>query len=205
MGRGEHGRKDAILDQATQLFAERGYEGTSMADLAERVGLRKASLFHHFASKEQLRSAVLERLVQRITTLIGEEAESKSASTDYAQKLDALTDAIVHVLGEQPFAARLLLREAMEWDSSDGGTLAEALAGSLATGERFIQAGQAAGSFAPGDPKHIIASLMGMHLIPFAIGGVMDQFMGQAPWTPEFITARRKVMREQVRAMLVRR
>ena len=44
-------RREEILDQATQLFAERGYEGTSMADLAERVALRKASLFHHFGEQ----------------------------------------------------------------------------------------------------------------------------------------------------------
>lgn len=205
MGRGEHGRKDAILDQATRLFAERGYEGTSMADLAERVGLRKASLFHHFASKEQLRRAVLERLVQRITALVGAEAESKPATTDFAQKVDALTDAIVHVFGEQPYAARLLLREAMEWGTGNGGTLAEALAGSMAMSEKFIIAGQQAGAFVPGDPKQIVASFMGMHLLPFAMGGVMEQFMGQPPWTPEFIAARCRAMREQVRAMLLRR
>jgi AcrR family transcriptional regulator len=41
-------RKEEIVAEATRLFAERGYEGTSMGDLAERVGLRKASLFHHF-------------------------------------------------------------------------------------------------------------------------------------------------------------
>ena len=54
-------RREEILDQATQLFAERGYEGTSMADFAERVALRKASLFHHFASKEALYVEVLAR------------------------------------------------------------------------------------------------------------------------------------------------
>ena len=55
-----------ILDEATRLFAERGYEGTSMGDLAERVGLRKASLFHHFASKEVLYTAALGRLIETV-------------------------------------------------------------------------------------------------------------------------------------------
>ena len=59
-------RRDQILDEATRLFAERGYDGTSMSDLAASVGLRKASLFHHFASKEELKSAVLDRLVREV-------------------------------------------------------------------------------------------------------------------------------------------
>ena len=52
-------RKEEIVAEATRLFAERGYEGASMGDLAERVGLRKASLFHHFASKDVLYATVL--------------------------------------------------------------------------------------------------------------------------------------------------
>src|SRR6476659_3966469 len=105
-------RRDEILDEATRLFAERGYEGTSMADLAERVGLRKASLFHHFASKEVLYAAVLERLVQAVG-----EAMMKAAvqSGSFTERLDNLSDGITVVLGEQPFAARLLIREVMDW------------------------------------------------------------------------------------------
>ena len=63
-------RKEEIIVVATQLFAERGYEGTSMGDLAERVGLRKASLFHHYASKDELYCAVLERLVGSLGQLV---------------------------------------------------------------------------------------------------------------------------------------
>ena len=45
---------ERLLAAATQLFAERGYGGTSMADIAERVGVRKASLYNYYASKEEL-------------------------------------------------------------------------------------------------------------------------------------------------------
>src|ERR1700722_5940543 len=90
-------RREEILDEATRLFAERGYEGTSMADLAERVGLRKASLFHHFASKEQLRRAVLERLVQRITAKLASASQEmpRDDHDGFAKHLDTLTDSVV--------------------------------------------------------------------------------------------------------------
>jgi AcrR family transcriptional regulator len=43
-----------ILVEAAALFAERGYERTSMRDLAERCGISKSLLYHHFADKEAL-------------------------------------------------------------------------------------------------------------------------------------------------------
>src|SRR5690348_9509885 len=93
-------RKDAILDEATRLFAERGYAACSMADLAECVGLRKASLFHHFPSKDDLYGAVLERLTRSIAETI-----SRSVSTDgaYHEQLDRMSDGMVSAFGEQPF------------------------------------------------------------------------------------------------------
>ena len=74
MARGDKGnkRRDSIVDEATRLFAERGYAGASMADLAERVGLRKASLFHHFPSKELLYAAVLERPVNELGAVVSQ-------------------------------------------------------------------------------------------------------------------------------------
>ena len=46
--------RDAVLTAAVRLFNERGYEATSMGDLAERLGITKSSVYHHITSKEQL-------------------------------------------------------------------------------------------------------------------------------------------------------
>ncbi len=47
-------RRKELTRIAARLFAERGYQGTSLADLAEALGVQKASLYHHIASKEDL-------------------------------------------------------------------------------------------------------------------------------------------------------
>jgi len=178
-----------------------------MADLAERVGLRKASLFHHFASKEQLRRAVLERLVQRVTAALSSAASDQKGPDDgaFVKRIDVLTDAVVTMLGEQPYAARLVLREAMEWDATSKDSLCEAFNDSMRAGEKFLVAAQQAGACPSGDPKQIVASLMGIHLLPFALGGVMERFTGNAPWNESFVAARRSAVREQVRALLLPR
>jgi TetR/AcrR family transcriptional regulator, cholesterol catabolism regulator len=47
-------RREELTRAAARLFAERGYQGTSLADLAEAVGVQKPSLYHHIAGKEDL-------------------------------------------------------------------------------------------------------------------------------------------------------
>lgn len=132
-------RREEILDEATRLFAERGYEGASMADLAERVGLRKASLFHHFASKDVLYAAVLARLVEDVGGAI---IESASLPGTFAERLDAIADGVTAVLGAQPFAARLLIREVMDWGPVVRDHLADMMMHVFAASEAFVRAGQ---------------------------------------------------------------
>jgi len=47
-------RRGVILARATEAFVTHGYAGTSMADLARAIGIQKASLYHHFPSKQAL-------------------------------------------------------------------------------------------------------------------------------------------------------
>ncbi|KGQ22192.1 TetR/AcrR family transcriptional regulator [Thermus filiformis] len=50
----EASTKTRILQEAARIFAEKGYEGASMQDLAQALGLSKAALYHHFRSKEEI-------------------------------------------------------------------------------------------------------------------------------------------------------
>jgi TetR/AcrR family transcriptional repressor of nem operon len=54
--------REQVITQASALFRERGFRGTSIGDVLARTGLQKGSLYHHFASKEELGHAVLDRL-----------------------------------------------------------------------------------------------------------------------------------------------
>jgi len=59
--------KAALLDEATALFAERGYAGTSLEDVASASQVTRGAVYHHFASKQALFEAVLDLQEGRVT------------------------------------------------------------------------------------------------------------------------------------------
>jgi TetR/AcrR family transcriptional regulator len=195
-------RKEEIIDVATLLFADRGYEGTSMNDVAERVGMRKASLFYHFATKDVLYEAVLDRLVSAFALAL---ANAYRGEGTFAERLEAAADTLTGALAQEPCAARLLLREAMDWGPVMRGKLHGAVVDVLEAGAAFVQAGQQAGEFVDGDAKHLVLTALGAHFIPFAIGHLVERFVGVGPFDERFVAARRAAVRRQVRDMIVKR
>ena len=59
--------KEYILLSAAQVFREKGFHGASMADIAEAVNLQKASLYHHFGSKQEILLELLDRALDLVT------------------------------------------------------------------------------------------------------------------------------------------
>ena len=185
-------RRQEILDEATQLFAERGYEGVSMADLAERVGLRKASLFHHFASKEVIYVEVLGRILEAVREAI---LRSISLPGSFVERQEAVEDAMILVLGQHPHAARLLVREVMDWGPVLRAHLADKIMLVFEAAVAFVRAGQAEGAFVEIEPRQLILTFTGVYIMPFVLGGIVERFVGVAPSSPAFIEARREAVR----------
>ena len=72
---------DRILDVAQRLMQMRGYNGFSYADVAAEIGISKASLHHHFATKGALGAAIIERYADLIRqTLAGIDADEREAT-----------------------------------------------------------------------------------------------------------------------------
>lgn len=76
-----------IIEAATRIFSERGYHAASMSDIADAVGIRKASLYHHVRKKEDLLFAIHETLVDE---LIDETLTVSSSSAAPAEKVREL-------------------------------------------------------------------------------------------------------------------
>lgn len=54
--------KKRILETALELFAQSGYLGTSMSDIAERLGITKGALYKHYTSKQEILDSIVERM-----------------------------------------------------------------------------------------------------------------------------------------------
>lgn len=96
-----------VLEVAVALFNEQGYDATSVADLAERLGLSKSALYHHFASKEELLAIALERALSRLEAVL-DEALTLDASA--ADRLEHVVRGAVAVLTAELPSVTLLLR-----------------------------------------------------------------------------------------------
>ncbi|MEM6729669.1 MAG: TetR/AcrR family transcriptional regulator, partial [Pseudomonadota bacterium] len=94
----QSGRRTEIIEISTQLFLERGFSGTSMSQLAEACGIRKASFYHHFRSKDELFIACVingyEGALGRVELLA--KAPDLSAEERLSRAFDLLYDVTVH-------------------------------------------------------------------------------------------------------------
>lgn len=97
--------RDGLLDVAVALFIERGYDATSVADLAERLGLTKSALYHHFSSKEEVLAVALDRALDPLEAVLDAPADGSPVA-----RLEGVLRAAVGVLAQRLDVVTLLLR-----------------------------------------------------------------------------------------------
>lgn len=106
-------RREELTRIAARLFAERGYQGTSLADLARELGVQKPSLYHHIGAKEDLLWAVaLEGATSFHAGLDGIPAELPAT-----ERIRLALRAHLRVVGGQLDVATVFVRE---WRHLDG-------------------------------------------------------------------------------------
>ena len=96
----------SVLTVAVELFNERGYDGTSMRDLAARLGIAKSAIYHHVAGKEELLRLALDRALAGLS-VVADRARALPAPA--IERLEYLVRGSVEVLqAESPYVTLLL-------------------------------------------------------------------------------------------------
>lgn len=101
-------RRETIEDAATALFAERGYQGASIDEIARRSGVTPPVLYDHFASKQDLYRRLLERHFAELREVwrenfVGEDLPARRVARSF--------DAWFAYIEAHPFAGRMLFRD----------------------------------------------------------------------------------------------
>jgi AcrR family transcriptional regulator len=98
---------ESLLAVAVDVFNERGYDGTSMEDLSQRLGISKSAIYHHVQSKDELLRMGVDRALDALFAVL---AETRGLDAPAIAKLEHLVRGSVAVLQEQLPYVRLLLR-----------------------------------------------------------------------------------------------
>jgi CheY-like chemotaxis protein/AcrR family transcriptional regulator len=163
-------RKREIIAAAKRVFAEKGYEATSVEDVADRVGLLKGSLYHHIASKEEMLVTIVEEF------LAASAATLRHASTtagDARHKLQTflLARRALHALDREGSA--ILSRSASSLPEKN----ARGIRRAVLDDRRFLidtlLAGEAQCGFRlSGDQDHVTALILDLVSAPLPTGGL---------------------------------
>lgn len=107
-GRPGHDR-DAVLRRAIDLFIRRGYDATSVGDLAAELGITKSGIYHHFPSKESILGAALDEALEGLSRAVASAADDTRDGSAYV-RLRATVESSVRILVAHLPAVTLLLR-----------------------------------------------------------------------------------------------
>jgi len=195
---------ERILDAAEDLFAEQGYDGTTLRQIADRAAIKEPGLYNHFAGKQALYEAVLFRALNPMAEALARHMERASSLREYTDLPAIITDLLL----EHPQMASLFQR-ALQGDSGSVGN--QLVNGWL---ERLFEQGMdnlAAFGGATGNLTRDNRATLALNLIAM-FNLTTGYFLSQRAFAslaggdlldPENIARQKRLLHKVIRAMLI--
>jgi AcrR family transcriptional regulator len=195
--------KEAILDAAEALFAQKGFEGTSLQEIGERAGVSRGTPNYFFGSKEQLYRAVLERV-------LAAERASVLQPLDHPADEDDLSEATIAAAISRFFdflVARPTFLQLMEREALAGGQRLRDIRSYPATlqeGQALLDAAAKQGTIRPVDSAHLLLSITALCWFPLVHAETFTRMLGLDTDDPAFLEQRKQHVIELVMRSLTK-
>lgn len=196
----ERTTRDLILQEAVSCFAERGYDGTSLNDIAAGVGIRRPSLLHHFPSKEALYGDVFEQIMSDWLERV---AQAVAVPATGWEKVELVLRAGFALFEDHPDYVRLMRREALDGGVHLGIDLASVLKPLFEAAAEHLQAEMDAGVLRRHDARHLLITGYGAILTYFSDAPFITDLLNTPALTAGSIQEHRDSVIALFRAALV--
>src|SRR5688500_1241110 len=100
--------QQAILRAAVELFNRKGYDATSVGDVAKELGLTKPAIYHHVTGKEDLLGQALDDALDELTTVVAEASRERAGETAYERLREVVRRSVEVLVAHQPTVTLLL-------------------------------------------------------------------------------------------------
>ncbi len=152
-------KREIILSVAMKLFGQKGFEGTSVRDIASGAGVNIAMISYYFGSKEKLFESVVEYKSSGMKMIV---AELENSSVSSIEKIDRIIDSYIERMFSTPQFHHLLHRElSLDHRPQMHDAITEILLRNVVTIKSILQKGIESGDFKNVDPELTIATLIG--------------------------------------------
>jgi AcrR family transcriptional regulator len=148
--KGEVVGRERLVQAASSLFAQRGFYGVSVSDVANEAGVVKSAIYHHFESKEDLYVAVLQETARQSR----EQLEASAQGRTWQIRLRGATRALGALLGPRSHVLSLIVGRISQLPMDSDPKIAETIANfRMEFGSVFLREIQT--GIADGDLRHV--------------------------------------------------
>jgi AcrR family transcriptional regulator len=183
--------REAVLDAAERLFAERGFEATSLTDVGAAAGVSRGTPGYFFGSKGELYRAVLERCFAEVRAAVRSGRERALASGEPpATVLAGVVSEYFDFITANPNFVRLI-----EWEALTGGRTLEAVPPHIEAAQEALAALSAEVALDPERPEEaaqLLLSVIGLCWFPLVHSNTMLRALGIDATNPAFLQARKR-------------